>query len=256
MCRIPFTIRIKGRYAFRRRVHFRNIISMPLSWALQTADPGAARQRAALLSERFVIVKADIKTMLEAQRNLTGPETEAIFRRELEQQLGSWLSAAYEDAPWSSSVTEEAARHGEAYRKLRLPDPRYDMDPFEVARLDAARSTRGENGLTPEWARPVVDQIREALSDEYVSDALKAIGATPSEPNIAAARTHLIRAGASACARAQRVFDDDVLDAADPMRAMTADLGEISPAVTALLARDEGIDLPGAPTNPPSPASK
>ena len=94
MCRIPFTIRIKGRYAFRRRVHFRNIISKPLSWALQTADPGAARQRAATLSARFVIVKADVKTMLEAQRNLTGPEIEAIFRRELQQQLGSWLSDA------------------------------------------------------------------------------------------------------------------------------------------------------------------
>lgn len=254
MCRIPFTIRIKGRYAFRRRIHFRNIISKPLSWALQTADPGAARERAAILSARFVIVKADVKTMLEGQRNLTGVEIEAIFRRELERQLGSWLSAAYENGPWSSSVTEEAARHGEAYRKLRLPDQRYDMDPFEVARLDAARSARVENDVTPEWARPVVDQIREALSDDYVSDALKAIGATSSEPNIAAARTHLIRAGASACARAQRVFDDDVLDAADPMRAMTADLGELPPAVSALLAQAESVAAPIAQTIPPSPA--
>lgn len=94
MSRIPFAMRIEGRYSFRRRIHFRNIISKPLSWALQTADPGAARQRAATLSARFVIVKADVKTMLEAQRNLTGPEIEAIFRRELQQQLGSWLSDA------------------------------------------------------------------------------------------------------------------------------------------------------------------
>ena len=105
---------------------------------MQTADPGAARERVAILAARFVIVRADLKTMLEGQRNLTGVEIEAIFRRELEQQLGSWLSDAYADAPWSSSVIEEAARHGKAYRQLRLPDPRHDMDTFERAKLDAA----------------------------------------------------------------------------------------------------------------------
>ena len=93
MSRIPFTIRIEGRYSFRRRIHFRNIISKPLTLALQTADPGAARERVAILSARFIIVRADVKTMLEGQRNLTGVEIEAIFRRELEQQLwscGEW----------------------------------------------------------------------------------------------------------------------------------------------------------------------
>lgn len=254
MNRIPFTIRIEGRYSFRRRIHFRNIISKPLTLALQTADPGAARERVAILAARFVIVRADVKTMLEGQRNLTGVEIEAIFRRELEQQLGSWLSDAYADAPWSSSVIEEAARHGEAYRQLRLPDPRHDMDPFERAKLDAPNRETAKKDVTPEWARPLVDQIRNALSDDYVASALKAIGAKPSEANIAAARTHLIRAGASACARAQRVFDDDVLDAADPLRAMTADLGELPPAVAAMLASAEGVTTPVAQTNLPSPA--
>lgn len=255
MSRIPFTIRIEGRYSFRRRIHFRNIISKPLTLALQTADPTAARERMAILAARFVIVRADVKTMLEGQRNLTGTEIEAIFRRELEQQLGSWLSDAYANAPWSSSVIEEAARHGEAYRQLRLPDPRYDIDPFDLAERDVASSNRDESSLTPDWARPLVDQIRDALSVEYVSAALTAIGATPSDSNIAAARTHLIRAGASACTRAQRVFDDDVLDAADPMRAMTIDLGELSPAVAALLAKAESDTAPIAKTNFPSPAT-
>ena len=254
MSRIPFTIRIEGRYSFRRRIHFRNIISKPLTLALQTADPAAARERVAILAARFVIVRADVKTMLEGQRNLTGIEIEAIFRRELEQQLGSWLSDAYANAPWSSSVMEEAARHGEAYRQLRLPDPRYDMDPLAVARLDAANSARAESDLTPEWARPLVDQIRDRLSDEYVSAALKAVGATPSESNIAAARTHLIRAGASACARAQGVFDEDVLDAADPLRAMMADLGDLSSDARALLSKAEGVSVPVAQPNLPSPA--
>ncbi|MFW2350747.1 hypothetical protein [Qipengyuania sp.] len=257
MSRIPFTIRIEGRYSFRRRIHFRNIISKPLTLALQTADPGAARERVAILSARFVIVRADVKTMLEGQRNLTGIEIEAIFRRELEQQLGSWLSAAYENAPWSSSVTEEAARHGEAYRQLRLPDPRYDIDPFEIDRLDAAKSAQCGTDLTPEWARPLVEQIRGDLSDEYVSAALTAIGATPTESNIAAARTHMIRAGASASTRAQRVFDEDVLDAADPLRTMMADLGELSPEVKALLCRaNAAIALASKPGLPlPSPTT-
>ncbi len=250
MCRIPYTVRIEGRYSFRRRVHFRNIISKPLTLALQTADPGAARERAAILAARFVIVRADVKIMLEDQRKLTGVEIEAIFRRELEQQLGSWLSDAYENAPWSSSVTKEAARHGEAYRQLRLPDPRYEMDSFEAAQLDADKA---KNDLRPEWTRPLVHQIRDTLSDEYVTAALRAIGATPSKSNIAAARTHLIRAGAVACARAQRVFDEDVLDAADPMRTMTADLGELSPEVAALLAKAEGISVPVVETTLPSP---
>ncbi|MCV0383846.1 MAG: hypothetical protein K5799_10390 [Erythrobacter sp.] len=254
MSRIPFTIRIMGRYSFRRRIHFRNIISKPLTLALQTADPGAARERVAILAARFVIVRADVKTMLEGQRNLTGVEIEAIFRRELERQLCSWLSDAYADAPWSSSVIEEAARHGEAYRQLRLPDPRHDMDTFERTKLDAAKRKLTGNDLTPVWVRPLVDQIRDTLSDDYVTSTLKAIGATPSEANIAAARTHLIRAGASACTRVQRVFDDDVLDAADPVRAMTADLGELPPAVAALLANAEGVAASLALTNLPSPA--
>ncbi|KZY13374.1 hypothetical protein A3727_21035 [Erythrobacter sp. HI0038] len=129
------------------------------------------------------------------------------------------------------------------------------MDPCEAARLDAAASSaQGVKELTPEWARPLVDQIRDALSDEYVSAALKAIGATPSESNIAAARTHMIRAGASASARAQRVFDEDVLEAADPMRAMMADLGELSAEVKALLSKAEGLTAPAAPTTPPPPS--
>ena len=128
------------------------------------------------------------------------------------------------------------------------------MDTFERAKLDAADRVSTEHDAAPDWARPLVDQIRDALSDDYVTSALKAIGATPSETNIAAARTHLIRAGASACSRAQRVFDNDVLDAADPVRAMTADLGELPPAVAALLAEAESIAAPIGQTNLPSPA--
>lgn len=124
-----------------------------------------------------------------------------------------------------------------------------------MTKLAAAHQVPTEDDSTPEWALPLVVQIRSGLTDEYVTSALEAIGSTASSANIAAARTHLIRVGAAACARVTRVFDDDVLDAPDPMRAMTADLGEISPIVKALLAKAEGIDLLLAHANPPSPAS-
>ncbi len=249
MSRIPFTIRIEGRYSFRRRIHFRDIISKPLTLAVQTADPGAARERVAILAARFVIVRADVKTMLEGQRNLTGVEIEAIFRRELERQLCSWLSDAYADAPWSSSVIEEAARHGEAYRQLRLPNSRHDMDPLERDKFDATNQVSTQTGVTPEWAPAGRSNTRRAFR--------RLRGLSPEGDRRDAQRSqhrHLIRAGASACTRAQRVFDNDVLDAADPVREMTADLGELPPAVTVLLADAEGVAAPVGQTNLPSPA--
>ena len=89
MCRIPYTLRIDGRYVFRRRVHFRNLISKPVTLALQTADPGVARERSAILSGRFGLGKAHVSKRLGYETNLNGPEIEAIFRRELEKELSS-----------------------------------------------------------------------------------------------------------------------------------------------------------------------
>ena len=83
LSRIPLVVRRAGRYVFRRRVHFRNVISKPIAIALQTADPRLARQRAALLSARFVIVKAVLGEMTESGRVLSGAEVEALFREEL-----------------------------------------------------------------------------------------------------------------------------------------------------------------------------
>jgi hypothetical protein len=91
MCRIPHTRRRQGRYVFRRRVHFRNLISKPVAIALQTADPKVARQRAALLSAPFVIVKASVDKMLQCGRDLTGAEIEALFREELERELSGHI---------------------------------------------------------------------------------------------------------------------------------------------------------------------
>lgn len=243
MCRIPHTRRINGRYVFRRRVHFRKIISKPLPVALRTADPAVARQRAAMLSARFVVVKASVDRMLECGRTLTGAEIEALFRAKLEEELSFFLHSAYENASWSSSVQDVAAQEAEAYRILRLPDRQHGMTDQDRASLRA-------KGLSDDLPaiEDYIAQIRDLLSDETVAKRLEAIGAPAHPQNVAAARTHLIRAGAAACSRVQRVFNEDVLDAADPIRALMADLGEPSPDAARLLNRDR------RPVATPAPA--
>lgn len=114
MCSIPYAQRIAGRYVYRRRVHFRNIISKPLTLALRTADPAAARQRAAMLSAQFVTVNIRVKTMMQQGAPLTGEQIEEIFRRALEDELSGLLNDAYSNESWSDSVPDVAADIAEA----------------------------------------------------------------------------------------------------------------------------------------------
>lgn len=75
MSRIAHVVRIQGRYVYRRRVHFRNIISKPLSFALRTACPKMARRTSARLSARFEEVKDKIATMLASHTSSAVRET-------------------------------------------------------------------------------------------------------------------------------------------------------------------------------------
>lgn len=97
MCRIPHTHRRNGRYVFRRRVHFRNLITKPVAVALQTRSKGRAATPA-LLSARFAIVKSSVERMMECGRALTGAEIEALFREELERELSGHVHRAFEDS--------------------------------------------------------------------------------------------------------------------------------------------------------------
>ncbi|WCP15052.1 hypothetical protein sphantq_03507 [Sphingobium sp. AntQ-1] len=251
MCRTPFTARIHGRYVFRRRVHFRNIISKPLPIALQTADPKVARKRAALLSARFVLVKGEVDAMLEGGRSLTGPEIEALFRQKLEEELNFYVNSAYEDASWSSSVPDVAAEEAEAYRILRLPNRHNGMTDGDRARLHALGMENAISSIEEYMA-----QIRDMLDDESIARRLAAIGAPTHSQNIAAARGHIIRAGAVACSRVAAVFDDATMDAPDPIRALIADLGEPTPEVKALLGRtNPAANIPAA-VAPVSPTAQ
>jgi hypothetical protein len=230
LSRIPHATRRNGRYVFRRRVHFRNLISTPLSLALGTADPKVARTRAAMLSARFMTAKATVDTMLENGRTLTGTEIEALFRAELESELRFYVHSAYENASWSSSVPEVAAEEAEAYRIIRRPDRHLGLTERDRAEL-VQRGLGASIGSIEDYAR----QIREVLTDDVVAERLHAVGAPVTGSTIAVGRTHLIRAAAGACTRVQRVFDEDVMDAADPVATLMADLGRPSDAVLALI---------------------
>ena len=122
MCRIPYTRRRDGRYLFRRRVHFRNLISTPVTLALRTADPNVARHRASILSTRFAQVRLNVSAMMNAGRPLTGTEIEALFRSDLEHELTRNINDAYENAPWSASVADAAVALAEGYKIARRPD--------------------------------------------------------------------------------------------------------------------------------------
>jgi len=76
------------------------------------------------------------------------------------------------------------------------------------------------------------------IPEEVVADRLAAIGAPVHPGSIAAARTDLIRARAVGSSRAKRLFDDDVLNAPDPVRALLADLGEPTVEAASLLRRN------------------
>lgn len=212
MCHIPHTRRRNGRYVFRRRVHFRNLISKPIPLALQTADPAVARMRAAMLSARFVVVKASVEKMLETGWALTGAEIEALFRHELEAELTRNLHDAFENAPWSSSVAEAARTLAEAYRIARRPDRPRTLS-------DADREALRARGFAAD-----IDQIDEYLrefcheiSDDDVRQRLVAVGAPHDEGVLETARTHLLRARATAWLKTTHVFDDEVMDAANPV---------------------------------------
>lgn len=220
MCHIPHAHRRAGRYTFRRRIHFRNLISTPLSIALGTADPKVARTRASILSARFTTVKVTVEDMLQSGPALTGEQIEGIFRRALEEELSALLNDAYANAPWSDSVPDVAASIAQACRLLRRPNrpsspksSRRDVppEPWENAHLDGADFYAA--------------QILANLGDEQVTAILEALGVPLHAAIIEPARTHIIRGMGKGADLAQRAFDDDAMDAADPVAALMTDIG-------------------------------
>lgn len=217
MCRIAHTIRINGRYVFRRRVHFRNLISKPVSLALQTADPKVARRRAAMLSARFVVVKQEVERIVYTERtSLTGVEIEAIFRRELEAELVKNLADAYSNDAFSSSMAESAVPLAEAFRFARRPDRPRDLTSADRADMER----RGVGYADREQAAEYLRDFCHVENSNTVRDHLAAIGVPPSTTLIEIAKSHVLRARYAAWRATERVFDDAVMDAVNPLQAL------------------------------------
>lgn len=232
MCSIPHVHRRSGRYVYRRRVHFRKIISKPITLALRTADPSDARMRAASLSACFMTVKMKVDTMLKSGPALTGEQIEGLFRHALENELSGLLDDAYSNAPWSDSVPDVAASIAQACRNLRGPNRpmspkdsrRDDPEPGENANLDGSEFYAA--------------QILSNLGDTQIAEILNALGIPAHADLIEPARTHIIRGMGRGADLAQRAFDDDISEAPVPMTALTANLGFQSPSLVTQIAPD------------------
>src|SRR5690606_20999531 len=174
--------------------------------------------RAAFLSARFVVVKSSVDRMIEDGRALSGAEIEALFREELEHELRGHVQRAFENGQWSAAALEVVDLDAEVYSLLRSPD---------------------------RHAPELTEHAQEMIPDEEIGRRLQALGAPVHAGTVAAARTHLIRARAAGCVRVQRLYDDDIMDAVDPVRALMADLGPPSEEVSRLRPEsNESLNLP------------
>ncbi|MXP29108.1 hypothetical protein GRI58_09775 [Porphyrobacter algicida] len=196
MSRIPHVTRRDGRYVFRRRIHFRNLISKPLAIALKTAEPATASQRAAILSARFEAIKSNVGRMIESGAPLTGQQIEALFRAELEMELRVHSDRAHSDDAWADRALELAFNDHEMYETLLFPAH------------DAPELREFAHGLIP---------------DEFVVEHLAAVGAPATSSNVSIARSHLMRSRSIAGKLIQRLKDADIAIFPDQVRAIAAD---------------------------------
>lgn len=219
MSHIPYVRRAQGRYVYRRRVHFRNIISKPVAVAMRTADPSVARARSAMMSARFIMVKARVEIMLSDQRSfLTGEEIEALFRRELEQALAENLHDAFENAPWSSSMAENAIPMAEAYRLAKRPDRPRELTDEQRVEMEARGVHPADICGADEYLRNFCHVV--GMDEARIRAALSVIGAPVTPGTIGVARLQVLRGRADAWERTRHVFDDVIMNASNPLQAL------------------------------------
>jgi hypothetical protein len=215
---IPYTRRSNGRYLYRRRVHFRNLISRPVTVALKTADPEVARGRSATLSVTFASVTTRLKAMYYRNGEfLTGDQIRAIYQTELREALERAVGSIYgattiKEAMWQTSLLAEA--YGVA-RRLDRPDELTAAD-------EEALLAKGFSQNEIELIRCDLDLTysSKSLRDDGIADQLDAIEADIGREAIEQARPHVLRARADAYRRALHLLDPAVQDAPDPVFAL------------------------------------
>ena len=143
MCSIPCAQRIAGRYVYRRRVHFRNMIAKPLTLALRPADPAAARQRAAMLSAQFVTVNIRVKTMMQQGAPLTGEPAPIGSHHGAQLKSLMWLPLPLRHGRCTRATREVVDR------SARLPSGSTMSGAISVSRGSPDRAGRYRRGRGP-----------------------------------------------------------------------------------------------------------
>lgn len=218
MSRIPYVTRIDGRYRYRRRVHLRNLISRPVTIALQTADPDEARARSALLSARFVALKRSLNTMYAYGADfLSGEEIKALvqseLKRELERAIGPILAS-----PDVEGALRQTRIFAEAYKIARRLDR-----PSELGEADEAELLgKGFSDLEVQFIACDLDRIcaSKNLDDDEIVTRLEEIEAQPCRSIIQQARPLILGARADAYRRAARLLEPQVQRAVNPLEVL------------------------------------
>lgn len=228
MSRITHVVRIQGRYVYRRRIHFRNVISKPLSFALRTACPRMARRTSARLSARFEEVKDKVAAMLVSGRALTGAEIEALFRFELEREVRFMVGKYLENQEYSAWVEDFAHEGAEAAGLLLEPGHGLALSAVEESELE-------KRGIEPAAVLESMHELQERYDLEGVSAYLNAIGAPITEQSIGIARTQLLRGLRAGHRRSQSISQTILTDAPDIATALMADLAPLSDDASVLV---------------------
>lgn len=221
--------RIQGRYVYRRRVHFRNLISKPVTLALKTADPRNARRLSTRLSSRFVEVKEQVAQMMEEGRQLNGAEIEALFRHQLEQELRGSVQSYMQLEGHSSSIEGIAEEIAEAAKLLLKPDRTPDLTFEERDDLECRE-------INSDRVAFYMKQLNEAYSVFRAARYLEAIGAPVTPITAAVARAQLLRATLSANKRSLNFSEAVLLDVPDVAAALLTDTGQASDEAKPLIA--------------------
>lgn len=243
MSRIPFVVRRNGRYRYRRRVHFRNLCSRPVSVALLTADPGEARERSARLSVRFLAKTRELKQMIENGDYLSSEEIAELVQSELRAELERAIAPIFLNPEPARSIRQTRV-FAEAYRVARRLNR-----PTELSEADRAElAQKGFDELEIEFIACDLDRLCAAknITSAQVAERLERIDAYPNPTTIEQGRMLILGARAEAHRRAALIEHPTIQDAPDPVQALLA----IDPAQ---LERPEAVTAQSVWPSPVTP---
>ncbi len=160
--------------------------------------------------------------MIEQRRPfLSGDEIEALFQLELKTELTKIVADAYLNDSYSPYVAKHARVVSESYQIAKRPDRPLKLNPDDEADLLA----RGFDPIEFDFIEQDLAErcYTDDMSNADIADRLAKIGVALPEEQLESVRSHMLRARADAWRRAMRVFDRDIVDAANPIAALMCD---------------------------------